>query len=143
MMFSYISGQVPTLSSYISILECASCAIKQNNQEFHEFDFETGPHRVCTSCFKSDTVHIFDHAVNIQHMANTAQAQRITSQITASSVHIQNLQDQLTAAMETQRNQRILLAAIEPDPLHSFDPAVVAQYQQNIVTARDIQSRIT
>jgi len=76
-------------------------------------------------------------------MANTAQAQRITSQITASSVHIQNLQDQLTAAMETQRNQRILLAAIEPDPLHSFDPAVVAQYQQNIVTARDIQSRIT
>jgi len=131
-----------TIFNAMSALECASCAIKQHDQDFYEFDFETGPHRVCSSCFQSDSLHVFDDAVRTQHMANTAQAQSIASKITALDVDISTLKNQLAAITATQQNQRVLLAEIKPDPLHSSDPAVVAQYHQNAATALHMEERI-
>lgn len=109
----------------MSTLECVSCGIKQNNQNFYEFQFETGPHCVCTSCFHSDALHTVDPAVAAQHDVNLAKAQDIRSRITQLDAQIKDL----TMAQVTQKNEQCLLAAAQ----HHMDTTDAYNVQLQLV----------
>jgi len=109
----------------MAVLACVAYGVRQNHQNFYEFLFENSPHRVCTVCFGSDTLHTVDPAVVAQHDVNIAKAHAIDSRIALLEEQIRDL----TLAREAQKTQKSLLT--------------VARHEEDPTTAHDVQLQLT
>ena len=105
----------------MSVLACVACGVRQNHQNFYEFLFENGPHRVCAACFDSDALHTVDPAVAAQHDANVGKARDIQSRVAQLDGQIQDL----ALARAAQKTQQSLLAVAR----HQADPTAAPGIQ--------------
>ena len=110
----------------MSILECKSCGVQQNEQTFYEFAFEDGPHRVCDKCHASRALHYFDAT---QHAGSLVRRNETEVSISVSRDLIRDLEEQLRNARDIKVSQEHFLAFVHDSILVGDQKRLQTEYQ--------------